>query len=149
MSTENQLTNFNFFQPLEIRWNDMDALGHVNNVFYMEYFQIGRGYYMNAVSPSWDWMKNMFVIAHIECDFQKELRLDAKNPQIGLRISRLGNKSFDIAYIVVSKGRDGETIVHATGSSTQVIIDIESHQSISVPNWLRDDIFRLETGLGS
>ncbi|MCB4235156.1 hypothetical protein LDL59_08735 [Kaistella anthropi] len=34
--------NYKFAMPLSIRWNDLDPLAHVNNVYYFEYFQIGR-----------------------------------------------------------------------------------------------------------
>ena len=55
--------DYKFAMPLSIRWNDLDPLAHVNNVYYFEYFQIGRGHYMHAVSQQWDWQKYMFVIA--------------------------------------------------------------------------------------
>ena len=89
--------DYKFAMPLSIRWNDLDPLAHVNNVYYFEYFQIGRGHYMHAVSQQWDWQKYMFVIAHIECDYLKELSLSATNPTIKMRTSSLGNKSFDDA----------------------------------------------------
>ena len=38
------LQDFKFSLPLSIRWNDLDPLNHVNNVYYFEYFQMGRGY---------------------------------------------------------------------------------------------------------
>ena len=72
-------TDFRFSMVLPIRWNDLDPLNHVNNVFYFEYFQVGRGHYMLTASKQWDWTKNMFVIAHIECDYYKELKLTAKD----------------------------------------------------------------------
>ena len=54
-------TDFRFSMVLPIRWNDLDPLNHVNNVFYFEYFQVGRGHYMLTASKQWDWTKNMFV----------------------------------------------------------------------------------------
>jgi acyl-CoA thioester hydrolase len=92
------LQDFKFSLPLSIRWNDLDPLNHVNNVYYFEYFQMGRGYYMPTACPKWDWTKHMFVIAHIECDYFKELKLTAAEPTIKLRTSSLGAKSFEIEY---------------------------------------------------
>ncbi|MBF0598200.1 acyl-CoA thioesterase [Faecalibacter rhinopitheci] len=141
------LENFKFYHPLEIRWNDLDPIGHVNNVYYIEYFQIGRGFYMIDSSKKWDWTKNMFVIAHIECDYYKELKLLSKNPRIGLRVSRLGNKSFDFEYVIVSDDKDGIPIVHAKGLSTQVLVDLTLGKSIELPEWLKTDIQTYEIAL--
>lgn len=38
---------FIYRQPIEVRFNDTDALGHVNNAVYLSYFEMGRsGYYV-------------------------------------------------------------------------------------------------------
>lgn len=133
--------------PLNIRWNDMDALSHVNNVYYFDYFQNARGHYMPTVSKNWDWTKFMFVIAHIECDYYKELSLMSRNPIIKVKASRLGNKSFDFEYIILSENKGGEQIIHAKGKSTQVMIDIRQKTSVDIPDWLRDDLQNFEIDL--
>ncbi|WP_010250729.1 acyl-CoA thioesterase [Myroides injenensis] len=141
------ITNYRFYCPLEIRWNDLDALGHVNNVNYIEYFQIGRGKYMNEVSKTWDWTKHMFVIANISCNYLKEIKLTARNPRIGVRISKLGSKSFDIEYAILSDDEDRKPIVHAIGSSIQVMIDISEKKTIEIPEWLLSEIKNYEPAL--
>src|SRR5690625_6406625 len=82
---EINIDQFKFSMPINIRWNDMDALGHVNNVYYFEYFQVARGIYMPTVSENWDWTKFMFVIAHIECNYIQELSMLHKKPEIKVR----------------------------------------------------------------
>lgn len=139
--------DFKFSMPLNIRWNDLDPLNHVNNVFYIEYFQIGRGHYMIEASKKWDWTKNMFVIAHIECDYYKELKLTAKEPSIKIRTASLGSKSFEIEYLVISLDKEGKEIIHAKGKSVQVLIDATIGKSIEIPDWLRTDITTYEPSL--
>lgn len=139
--------NYKFAMPLSIRWNDLDPLAHVNNVYYFEYFQIGRGHYMHAVSQQWDWQKYMFVIAHIECDYLRELSLSATSPTIKMRTSFLGNKSFEIEYLITSTAKDGSEILHAKGKSVQVMIDIAVKKPIELPEWLRKDITDYEPAL--
>lgn len=139
--------DYKFSMPLSIRWNDLDPLAHVNNVYYFEYFQIGRGHYMQAVSQKWDWQKYMFVIAHIECDYYKELTLSAADPAIKMRTSSIGRKSFEIEYLITSTTRDGFEILHAKGKSVQVMIDIAEKKSIEIPEWLRKDFTDYEPAL--
>ncbi len=141
------IQDFKFSLPIEIRWNDLDPLSHVNNVYYFEYFQIGRGLYMPVVSNQWDWTKNMFVIAHIECDYFKELKLTAAEPTIKLRTSSLGAKSFEIEYLITSFDKENNEIIHAKGKSVQVLIDTTLGKSIEIPDWLREAIMDYELAL--
>lgn len=125
----------------------MDVIGHVNNIYYFEYFQIGRGHYMITTSKNWNWSKNMFVIAHIECDYYKEIKLMAKNPRVAMRVSKIGSKSFDFEYLIISDGKDNEPIIHAKGMSTQVLVDLTIGKSIEIPDWLKNDFHSYEVTL--
>lgn len=41
-----------FTKPLEIRWGDMDAIGHVNNIIYFQYFEQARASWLNEINYS-------------------------------------------------------------------------------------------------
>lgn len=144
---EFNISDFRFYHPLEVRWSDLDPLGHVNNVIFIDYFQIGRGYYMREASKTWNWDKDMFVIANISCNYLKEINLTVQNPRVGVRISKMGSKSFEIEYAVLSDNAKREVIVHAIGTSTQVMIDMQAKKSIEIPDWLRSEISSFEPGL--
>lgn len=139
--------DFKFSMPINIRWNDFDPLGHVNNIYYFEYFQIARGIYMNKVSPTWDWNKHMFVIAHIECDYFKEVGLKANKPIVKTRVLNLSKKSFEMEYLVTSTSKEGEEVLHAKGKSVNVMIDMVAKSSAEIPDWLRSDITTYEPAL--
>jgi len=40
--------SFRFFTTLEVRWRDLDALGHVNNAVYLTYLEQARVHYMRG-----------------------------------------------------------------------------------------------------
>ena len=102
---------------------------------------------MPTACPQWDWTKNMFVIAHIECDYFKELKLTANKPTIKIRTSALGSKSFEIEYLITSFDKENNEIIHAKGKSVQVLIDTTLGKSIEIPNWLREAIMDYEPAL--
>jgi acyl-CoA thioester hydrolase len=58
---------------IEIRWRDMDALGHVNNAVYLTYLDEARDEWLEAAlagcSSTWD-----FVLARVAIDYRSELR---------------------------------------------------------------------------
>lgn len=56
--------------PIQIRFNDIDMIGHINNNAYLEYMDIGKTAYFNAVKPELvNWKNINVVIVNINCDF--------------------------------------------------------------------------------
>ena len=134
---------FSFELPLQLRWNDCDPLGHVNNAAYITYFEIGRSLFMLKLSERWDWNKDMFLIANVNCNFLQELKLDVKQPKVHCRVSKMGGKSFDIEYLV-SSGSGDSTKLHAVGTTTQVMFDMKTRSTVEIPEWLKNDILNFE-----
>jgi acyl-CoA thioester hydrolase len=132
-----QIGQYNFHLPLQIRWSDLDPLGHVNNAVYVTYFEIVRGHYMLHACPGWDWHKDMFLIANVTANFHAELLLTATEPAVHIRTSKLGNKSFELEYAITSKKGD-KNIVHATGNTTQIMFDMKTRSTVQIPDWVRE-----------
>jgi acyl-CoA thioester hydrolase len=141
---DNLLENFTFSVPIQMRWNDLDPLGHVNNAIFITYFEMGRGRYMVASSPSWDWTKNMFLIGKIGATYHKELKLTAKNPKVWVRTKMIGSKSFVVEYLISSEDKEGGNIVHATGETVQIMFDMFNKKTIAIPDWLRKELNSFE-----
>lgn len=56
--------------PVQIRFSDIDILGHVNNNAYMSYLDLGKTRYMMDVIPGGVHMRNVeAVIVNINVDF--------------------------------------------------------------------------------
>lgn len=66
------ITNYPFYHsiPVQIRFNDIDTLGHVNNSIYFQFFDLGKAQYFNAVKgDAMDWKKVDIVVANVNCSF--------------------------------------------------------------------------------
>ena len=140
----NPLDNFTFSVPIQMRWNDLDPLGHVNNAIFITYFEMGRGRYMLASSPTWDWTKNMFLIGKIEAVYHKELKLTANNPKVWVRAKKMGGKSFVIQYLITSDDKEGNAMIHASGETTQIMFDTANKTTIPIPEWLKNEFSSYE-----
>lgn len=56
--------------PVQIRFSDIDILGHVNNNAYMSYLDLGKTRYMIDVIPGGDRLRNAeAVIVNVNVDF--------------------------------------------------------------------------------
>src|SRR5690606_1144608 len=138
-----ELDQFNFSLPIQVRWNDLDALGHVNNAVFVTYFEIARGRFMLEACPGWDWSKDMFLIANVHVDFRRELLLTADEPKVMVKTSKIGTKSFVLEYAIVSNPGE-ELVIYATGTTTQVMFDMKSRQTVEVPEWVRASLMAFD-----
>lgn len=137
------LDKYTFSLSIQARWNDLDPLGHVNNAVYFSYFEVGRGQFMNVASKTWNWNNNMFLLGKISAVFLKEMTLNDQEPTIWVRTAKLGNKSFDLEYLITTNKGD-ERLIHCAGESTQVMFNLKDHQTMVIPNWLREELTEYE-----
>ncbi|MCD8528454.1 MAG: thioesterase family protein [Chitinophagales bacterium] len=127
------LSHFHFKFPLQMRWNDLDALGHVNNAIFVTYFEVARGMYMPTACKNWDWTKDMFLIGNIQADFHKELLLTAQQAEVWMRTAKMGTKSFVLEYAIVSQ-KNGEkcTTCHRQHYTNNVRYENPKHYRNSI-----------------
>lgn len=79
--------------PIQIRFNDIDALGHINNNAYFSYFDLGKTTYFEDIKPHYvDWVEGLIVVAHIEVDFISPIYYREKIV-VESKIIKLGEKS--------------------------------------------------------
>lgn len=136
---------FHFHSKVDVRFRDLDAMGHVNNAAYLTFFEVARTEYMMALGhvqtphPS---VAEMFpfVLAEVSCRFLAPASM-ADRLRIHLRTTRIGGKSFDFEYLVCQESTGA---LVATGRSVQVYFDYGEQRTLQVPADFRDRIERLE-----
>lgn len=85
--------NFHMTHPIQIRFNDIDALGHVNNNIYFSFFDLGKTYYFEHIKAShFHWMQGTIVVARVEVDFYSPIYYK-ESIVVDTKVSHLGNKS--------------------------------------------------------
>lgn len=132
-------TDLPFETAVEIRFQDLDALGHVNNAIYATYCEQARvRFFEEAFDVGLSELN--FVIANLEIDYRTPIE-DTGEAVVGLGITDVGTTSFRFGYDVVY---EGETA--ATAESVQVVVDPETKSSAPIPDRWRDPIetYRVE-----
>ncbi|MDN5199841.1 thioesterase family protein [Fulvivirgaceae bacterium BMA10] len=125
---------FKYNKEIEVRWVDLDALNHVNNANYLTYIEQARLYYLHEVCQ-WDPRKSGTVLANIKIDFKQSIML-RDSPVVFVRCNRIGNKSFDLEYLIIEK--DDHEKIYATGSTTMVTLDLATGKTERVPDVYRE-----------
>jgi acyl-CoA thioester hydrolase len=125
------MTAFRFFQPIEVRYGDLDPQGHVNNARYLTYMEQGRVAYIRHLGlwPGGSFLDLGVILADIQVSFLAPI-LFGDPLRVGLAVTRLGNKSFDMEYRIED---ESGARLFATGKSVQVTYNYGTNQTISIP----------------
>lgn len=112
---------------IQVRFADLDTMGHVNNSVYLSYFEYARVHYFNQLlGLGWDWRKFGVLVARNEINYLKPVLLNDV-PQIEILLDSIGSKSFTLAYEVTVNGE-----LTTTGKSVLVCFDGSTQTSIPV-----------------
>ena len=86
--------------PLQIRWNDVDKFGHVNNSVYFQYYDTAKTDYIASLCEGVNWDKYAIVVVHIESDFYAQVKAGS-HIAVRTRVKHVGNKSFHLDQEVI------------------------------------------------
>ena len=104
-----------------MRWSDMDAYGHVNNVVFVRYLEEARiDLLLTAAGPAGRAMlDNGVVVVRHEIDYKRPLVHRVEPVPIVSWVEEIRNASFTVAYEIV----DDEG-VYVTARTVLVLVDL-------------------------
>lgn len=134
---------FRCLVPIPIRYADIDAQRHLNNVAYFAFMEHARVVYLRETGlwQGKDYDGVGMVVAEVCCQYQAPAFL-GETVTVAVRASELGTKSFRFEYELTT-----ERGLIATGRSVQVCYDYERQCSIAIPDRWREGILAYEPGL--
>jgi len=86
-------STYPYFRRVIARFSDMDSERHLNNVALASFYEDARVSFLHATTGHGRLFR--FVIAHISISYLAEAHYPGEY-DVGLGVSRFGNKSFDI-----------------------------------------------------
>jgi acyl-CoA thioester hydrolase len=126
--------------PIQVRFNDVDMMGHVSNTVYLNYYDAGKVNYFDIVMPDMDFINYGFVGANITIEYLKPIYMKTKI-LVKTRVSVLGNKSMTMEHILVDE-LSNETL--STCSAVLVCYAIKETRSILIPERWRNNILEYD-----
>ena len=135
-----QRSDFRHVYEMPVRWGDMDALGHVNNVEFLRYLESGRVAYVEKVLRTGLKTKESVILADIQCAFLQQLHYPA-TLQVATRVSRMGTSSLHLSCAIFRKA---EVSPLATSKAVVVWFDFVRQRPTPVPAAVRDRIYAFE-----
>ncbi|MFV0470335.1 MAG: acyl-CoA thioesterase [Dysgonomonas sp.] len=139
METEEE--HFNRSLPVQIRFNDIDAIGHINNNIYYSFYDLGKIHYLDCLkAESVSWTEGQIVLARIESDFLLPI-FYKENIAVDTKIIRLGNKSGTFLQQLRNVDTDE---VKSICKSVFVTFDASAGKSIEIPSEWKAAISQFE-----
>jgi acyl-CoA thioester hydrolase len=134
--------------PIQVRWRDLDALGHVNNAVYLTYFELARLGYIRALlgedaeidARTLLPVDFQFILAEVTCQYRSPVTLRDRLV-VTIWVSQVGRKSFVFEYRITD---DITGRLIAEGCSTQVWFDYAAGESRPVPDVIVNSMERLQ-----
>lgn len=106
-----------------VRFDDLDAFGHVNNVTFAEYLQEARiDFAHRRLTSSGNGPHEGSVVVHQSIDYLAPVPFRTDPLQVEVWVTRVGNSSFEVAYEV----KDGPT-VFARATGVLVAFDVRAN----------------------
>ena len=124
----------------EVRFRDLDAMRHVNNVAFVALMEDARMEYWKALTRVQDLKGINFILAEVSCRYLSPAYL-GETIRIGIRASKMSTKSFQFEYRMEDKA-SGRLITE--GSSVQVMYDYKQKKTMPLEQRMRDTVAALE-----
>jgi acyl-CoA thioester hydrolase len=120
-----------------VRYQDVDALGHVNNAIYATYLEEARVQYLPDVLGDTGAIEA--VLANLEIDYRRPVTLEDGVVTVAVSVVDVGTKSVTFEYEVYASGD-----LAAEASTVQVAYDADTGSSVEIPEAWRQRLREFE-----
>ena len=128
------MSSGDFVHKEEVRFRDLDPMGHVNNAVFLTYLEQARVAFFSEMGAATGLEDMNMIVARVEIDFKAPVRL-GQEVEVSVRASRFGTKSFDLDYELRVEGE-----LVAVAKSIQVAYDYNRREPIPVPAEWREKL---------
>ena len=122
--------------PLQIRFNDIDKFGHVNNTIFFQFYDTAKTEYFASVCEGVDWERVAIVVVKIEAEFISQIKAGS-HIAARTRVVKIGHKSFHLEQDVIDIDTQE---VKCRCQSIMVLYDLVHQQAMLLPDEWRHAI---------
>ena len=136
------LKDYTVSTHIPVAWEEMDAMGLVNNVNYFRYFQSAIMAYLHRVGYI-DHLEKTgvgIVVGSTDCQFKVPV-VYPDNLYVGARVIEVEEDRFTLEFRLVSEQHNK---VAASGSGVIVSYDRNRQQKVPIPQVVKDNILKFK-----
>ena len=128
-------TDFEHWTSLQTRWRDLDAMGHINHAAYLTFMENARLEFYDSLgfNSRNSGQVNGIILASMNVQYHQQVN-HPSNLEVGQRIVRVGNKSFDMITSIFIKENEFPVL---SALFTLVAFNYKLNETIAVPDIIR------------
>ena len=128
-------TDFEHWTSLQTRWRDLDAMGHINHAAYLTFMENARLEFYDSLgfNSRNSGQVNGIILASMNVQYHQQVN-HPSNLEVGQRIVRVGNKSFDMITSIFMKENEFPVL---SAVFTLVAFNYKLNETIAVPDIIR------------
>ncbi|CAA9578008.1 MAG: hypothetical protein AVDCRST_MAG86-2911 [uncultured Truepera sp.] len=115
---------------IQLRFNDTDALGHLNNTAYALYAEQGRVDFLDGFRAQGVYL----ILAHLSLDFLKQVRF-RDTVYVLTRVAKLGRTSVTLEQEIYGSGE-----IAARARSVVVMFDYQAQKPVPITDAVREKL---------
>ncbi len=115
--------------PVQIRFNDVDQYGHMNNSSYFSLYDLAKTSYLRDVFGNKDWHHIGIVVANINADFLAPVFF-SDDLIIETTVIHLGHKSFTLLQRAINKASG---VLKCQCRTVMVGYDVATKEPVELP----------------
>ena len=132
---------YNNCLPIQLRFNDVDIIGHVNNSVYFNFFDLGKTcYFDKIIGQHVDWANADIVIKAIDAEFKCPTFYRDKMA-VETAVVRIGNKSLTMHKRIIDTENKS---VKCECTTVMCGFDVATNSSKEITPFWKDAIRRYE-----
>lgn len=132
------MDGYPFSCPIQVRWRDLDAFGHVNNATFASYLEMARTEAWLQLFGGRDALEIPFFVKSLEIQYRRPVGLE-KDVRVWLRISEIRGASFIFEYVVEAGGE-----VAAEAATRLACVDKSTGRPVPIDPQVRKTLERLQ-----
>ncbi|MEO5509339.1 MAG: thioesterase family protein [Longimicrobiales bacterium] len=132
---------FRFWRDVEVRFRDLDSLGHVHHSLSLMYVEEARAAYWREVAGRATVGEIDYVIGEVRIRYHERIMYPG-SVRVGVRVSRIGGKSIAMEFQI----RSETDVLLVSGETAQIMFDFTAGTSAPVTDDLRSRLETYEAG---
>ena len=132
------MKGYSFSCPIQVRWRDLDAFGHVNNATFASYLEMARTDAWTELFGGRDALEIPFFVKRLEIDYRRPIGLDDE-VRVWLRVGETRGASFTFEYLVEAAGE-----VAATAITRLACVDKQTGRPVPIDPKVRETLETLQ-----
>ncbi len=132
---------FRHGQDVQMRFSDIDLLGHVNNSIYFQYMDLGKiQYFTEVLGDRLNIRKESMVIVNVSCEFYHITRFD-EPLRVLTRVDEIGESSMILEQRIINPLTDD---VKTVARTVMVGFNLPQNEKMRIPDSWREAIAAYE-----